>query len=185
MKAITLDQLKARKLPRLLFKRLSENELYDALLCTYRRQIDSEEERHLCLWDMTHDGNDPLSNKFMLDRARCYYEKSVYTDEQWDKYIIPAINEMITYNNTFVRWFPGYLIKRKKDGALFIVEGDYAYLYGGRNYESLALYELNTSKRVTGSFAWANYYDYELVDSINIAKNFNKITAYQNKYGRY
>ena len=136
------------------------------------------------IWDMTHDGNDPRSNDDMLDFARCYIECDIYTDKQWNKYFIPAINKMIDYNNTFERWHPGYLIKDVK-GNLAIVEHDYSEAFGGRNYTSLAIYELDSNENITYGWAWAEYENYCLVSKEPeiISKNLEKIRKYNIERG--
>ena len=136
------------------------------------------------IWDMTHDGNYPRSNDDMLNFARCYIECDIYTDKQWSKYFIPAINKMIIYNNTFERWHPGYLIKDIK-GNLAIVVHDYSEAFGGRNYTSLAICELDFDKNIKYSWAWAEYENYCLVskDPKVISENLEKIRKYNLEIG--
>ena len=136
------------------------------------------------IWDMTHDGNDPRSNDDMLNFARCYIECDIYTDKQWIKYFIPAINKMIIYNNTFERWHPGYLIKNV-EGNLAIVECDYSEAFGGRDYTSLAIFELDSNENITYGWAWAKYENYCLVskESEIVSKNLEKIRKYNIECG--
>ena len=126
------------------------------------------------IYDMTQN----KSNEQMLDDARMYIEKNVYTDEQWKQYFIPAINEMIAYNDNFVRWHPGYLIREKKTGKLAILEYDYSTAFGGRDYKSLSICELDENGKIHHSWAWAQYDNYELVDSEHTTENIAKIKEY-------
>ena len=161
MRTITLNILKKRRLNKSLYKRLhscGELDPYNINVC--RTRIQNEEGRESCAFDLTHSGNDPRSNKEILDHARCYYEDKVYTDEQWIQYLIPAVNEMLKYNDTFIRWYPGDIIKNKKSGKKAIVGYDYSTAYGGRDYTSLHIYSLDENGNIIGGWAWANYYDY-------------------------
>lgn len=136
------------------------------------------------IWNITHDGNNPRSNEDMLNNARCFIEENIYTDKQWNKYLIPAINEMMDYNNIFERWHPGYLIKDAK-GNLAIVEHDYSEAFGGRDYTSLSICELDSNKNITYCWAWAEYENYCLVskDPKIISENLEKIRKHNIKNG--
>ena len=137
--------------------------------------VRSRIEKGLAHWeayDITHNGNDPRTNKEIINRARWYYSQHVMTDEEIEKYILPAINETISYNDSFVRWMPGSLIKKKETGELKILGYDYGYKYGGRNFTSLHVYDLDKDGKIDGSHAWEFYGNYELVD---IEKNNERI----------
>lgn len=137
------------------------------------------------IYNMTHVGNDPRTNKNMLERAAYMYSKNVFTDDEWNEYFIPAINEMIRQNNTFERWYPGYLIENKKSHERCIVKHDYALgcghmcIHGCRDYTSLYVYALDENENITHSFGWTRYDDYILLDKEHIVENLDKITAYE------
>ena len=176
---MTLQELKQRPInPRT--KELMERtwELSEWNICVYRNRMANPDDISSNIWDMTHNGNDPKSNEQMLDDARMYIQKGVYTDEQWEQYFIPAINEMIAFNDSFVRWYPGYLIREKKTGKLAILEYDYSTAFGGRDYKSLSVCELDENGEIRRSWAWARYDNYELVDSEHTAENIAKIKKY-------
>ncbi len=182
---ITLEELKKRPINRyindMLYRTLRLGDDWNERI--YKERMLDEYERRYCIADIVQEGNDPRDSKEILDIARCYIERGLYTDEQWEKYIIPAINEIIAYNESFVRWMPGYLIRSKKYGNLCIVEYDFAmgfgYLCGheNRDYTSLALCRLRKGEPA-GSWAWANYKDYELVDTEHTQENIAKVRDY-------
>ena len=149
----------------------------------HQNRMKNSYDRKYEIFNITHYGNDPRSNDDVLKFARCYIECNIYTDEQWNKYFIPAINEMLNYNNIFERWHPGYLIKDIK-GNLAIVEYDYSEAFGGRDYTSLSICELDSNGNITYCWAWAEYEDYCLVskDSEIISKNLEKIRKYHIEY---
>ena len=182
---MTLQELKEYPLNKEYLKHLEDCLVFDEHnINIYKIRMNSKRERGWEIWDMTHRGNDPLSNEEMLNKARCFIEKNIYTDKQWNKYFIPAINEMIDYNNTFERWHPGYLIKDVK-GNLAIVEHDYSEAFGGRDYTSLAIYELDSNENITYGWAWAKYENYCLVSKEPeiVSKNLEKIRKYNIERG--
>lgn len=130
-------------------------------------------------YEITHDGNDPRTNKEIISRARWYYSQNLMTDEEFEKYILPAINETITYNDSFIRWMPGSLIKKKETGELKILAYDYGYKYGGRNFTSLSVYDLDKNGKIDGSRAWEFYGDYELVDTEKNNERIRQIADYE------
>ncbi len=120
---VTLNDLKARKInpeTQAMFERTMK--LWHGNILVHQRRMAMEEEREYEAMNMTHDGNDPKSSEQMLDDARMYIEKHVYTDEQWERYLLPAINKMLEYNANFERWYPGYLIRKKDSSEMAIVE---------------------------------------------------------------
>lgn len=139
----------------------------------------------LVIQDMTHDGNEPMSNKRMLDNARLYIHYNVFTDEEWNNILLPAINRQIAENDSFVRWMPGYLIRSKEDGRLAIVDHDYAYRFGGRDYTSLCICELDYEGNICNHWAWARYDCYELVDADHVKENIEKMMRYKDKEDEY
>lgn len=90
---ITLEQLKARAIDpetEALMNRTME--LAQHNIYVYRKRMaESDSEIRSCIYSMTHNGNDPKSNEQMLNEARMYIEKNVYTDEQWEQYFIPLL----------------------------------------------------------------------------------------------
>ena len=183
---ITLEQLKARTIDpetEALMNRTMELAQHN-IYVYQRRMAEGDFEIQSCIYDMTHYGNDPKSNEQMLNDARMYIEKQVYTDEQWEKYFIPAINDMIKYNNEFVRWMPGYVIKEKNSETRYIVFYDYALAYGhlsgreSRDFTNLCLGRLDKNGDVDFSWSWANYNNYELIDKNNASGNINIIRRY-------
>lgn len=185
--AITLDELKSRPLnPETVEKFERTCELWYGNIQAMRyRLYHVERGPQSCAYDLTRNGNNRKPSKQLLDDARMYIEKKVYTDEEWEKYFIPAINEVLEYNANFVRWMPGYLIRKKGSNSLSIVEYDYATGYGQKypyectDYESLSLCSLDSKDgHITGSCSWANYKDYELVDKDHTKENIAKIRAY-------
>ena len=177
---MTLQELKKYPLDEEYLKDLNERNVINKDHREFhQKRIKNAHDREYDIWEITHDGNDPRSNNDMLNFARCYIECNIYTDKQWNKYFIPAINEMIDYNNTFERWHPGYLIKDAK-GNLAIVEHDYSEAFGGRNYTSLAIYELDSNENIKFGWAWAEYENYCLVSKEPeiVSKNLEKIRKY-------
>ena len=182
---MTLQELKEYPLDKEYLKDLNERNVINKDHREFhQKRIKNSCDREYEIWNMTHNGNDPRSNDDMLDFARCYIECDIYTDKQWNKYFIPAINEMIDYNNIFERWHPGYLIK-DVEGNLAIVEYDYSEAFGGRNYTSLAIYELDSDKNITYCWAWAKYENYCLVSKEPeiVSKNLEKIRKYNIERG--
>lgn len=183
---MTLEELKNRPLNKYMYDSMYETwELGDEHnmgVARHRMESGDVNDIKTEVWDMVHNGNEPKSNVEMLDYARCFYEDKVYTDEEWEKYFLPAINEMLEHNNTFERWYPGYLIRNKETGNLAIVEADYAFKYGGRDFKSLDISELNKNGDIIGSWAWANYDNYELVDKTHMVENLEKIGKFKEKY---
>ena len=182
---MTLQELKEYPLDKEYLKDLNERNVINKDHREFHQnKMKSSYYRKYEIFDMTHYGNDPRSNDDMLKFARCYIECNIYTDKQWNKYFIPAINKMIDYNNTFERWHPGYLIK-DANGNLAIVENDYSEAFGGRNYTSLAICELDSNKNITYGWAWAKYENYCLVskDPEIISENLEKIREHNSKIG--
>ena len=100
---ITLENIKARKLNEELYKKLCITRKLsdDWNRRVYRRIMDSCEEKSIdsLVYNMTHNGNIPLDNEVLLDKARCYIHENVFTDEELEKYFIPAINKIIVTPN--------------------------------------------------------------------------------------
>ena len=141
----------------------------------------NEEGPHAFAYELTHHGNEPLENHEMIDRAACYYNTGIFFDEEWKQFFIPAINKMIAYNDNFVRWLPGYVIRNKESGSKAIVEYDYATGFWGRDYTHLAVINLNDDGSLGLSWAWADYELYELVDTEHTVENIARI---REKYKR-
>ena len=144
----------------------------------FRRRMGDAHSRDTNIFEMTHDGNDPKENEKMLDEARLFYAHGVYTDEEWEQFFLPAINAMMQYNVNFIRWRPGYVIRDRKTGQRYIVEYDYAQAYGGRDYTSLSVCTLGDDDKIQGSWAWAQYRNYDLVDRDHTEKYIAKMQAY-------
>ena len=149
-------------------------ELLHYNLRVWRRTTDEEGPNDFA-FELTHYGNDPLENHEMIERAVCYYRTGVFSDDEWQRFFIPAINKMIAHNDNFVRWLPGYVIRHKKDGFKAIVEYDYAMGFGGRDFTSLALTNIEDDGSLGTSWAWASYNDYELVDKEHTEENIARI----------
>ena len=49
-------------------------------------------------------------------------------------------------------------------------------------YTSLYIYDLDENGGIISGWAWADYDNYELVDTSHIVENFNKIGKYEDKY---
>ena len=182
---ITLKDIKNRKLNKEMWKMLHETwELGDEHNDSVTRYRMENNEIDYCIYDFTHYGNELYMNEDLLDRAKCYYKASVYTDEEWEKYFLPAINKQIKYNDNFLRFHPGYLIKNKSTNKLSIVQYDYAEAFGGTDYTDLSICEFDDNGEITMQWAWASYNDYELVDSSNVTikTNIKKIRKYHKKY---
>ena len=86
-------------------------------------------------------------------------------------------------NDTFVRWMPGYVIRNKRTGACCIVEYDYALAYGGNNYTSLSVVNIDTDGNPYLCWSWAFYKDYKLIDSNHTEENIAKVLAYHKSRG--
>ena len=184
MATVTLQDIKARRLVEIAWRGYMRSNLNDWNIRIYRERMETPDGIRRNISDIVQDGNDPMDNEEMLDRARWYIEMNVYTDEQWENYLIPAINRMIAYNNTFVRWLPGYVVRSKQDGRMYAVEYDYATGFGWscgrkcRDYTSLSLAHLNDEGRVDGCWCWAKYEDFELVDTGHCDENIARIREY-------
>jgi hypothetical protein len=181
---ITLEILKKRVIDKKtceLLERTSQFSEHNKIV--YRHRMSNPEFIRWNVLEITHNGNDKRQNEDMLNVARCWYECGVYTDEEWNTYFIPAINEMIEYNNSFVRWYPGFVIRNKTNGRLAIVQYDYALAFWGTNYESLDVCEIGEDGRVLGSWAWASYSSFELIDKEHTDENIAKIREYHIKHG--
>lgn len=176
---ITLEQLKARPVNPAVDNRLKRTQELSAWnINVFRNRMTNQLTRETNIWEMTHDGNDPKENGDMLDVARLYYQHGVYTDEEWKQYFIPAINAMMEYNDKFIRWRPGYVIVDRKTNRRYIVEYDYAQAFGGRDFTSLSVCTLDNDDEITGSWAWAQYKDCDLVDAEHTEKYIAKVRAY-------
>ena len=80
------------------------------------------------------------------------------------------------------RWIPGYLIRHKADkNRMAIVEGDYAYLHGGRGVDSLSIGELDNEGNVESVWAWAHRDEWELIDTEHVKKNILKLVEFKDK----
>ena len=176
-KEVTLQDIKARPLREIAWKGYMETCLDEWNIGVYRRRMESEDGIRRNISTMVRYGNEPLDNEEMLDRARWFVEKEVYTDEQWEEHFLPAINGMIAYNDAFVRWLPGYVVRSKMDGSLWLVMYDYATAFGAasgrkcRDFTSLALVRLHPDGRLWFSRAWEHYDYYELVDRDHCEEN--------------
>lgn len=183
---ITLEQLKARPINPETVKMFERTmELWHGNICAMQnRMAMGGDEVEYLTYEMTHDGNDIKSSEQMLDDARLYIEKHVYTDEQWEQYFIPAINKMLEYNANFVRFMPGYLIRHKETGQTCIVEGDYATLYGHitgrecRTYRDISVYVLDKDGNIEYSIAWKSHDDFWIVDSEHTKEHIAKAREY-------
>ena len=183
-KKVTLDDIKARPLVEIAWRGYMDSVLSEWNIHVHRLRMEDSFGIQSNIADIVQDGNDPRDNNDLLDYARWYVEKNVYTDEEWEKYFLPAINEMIAYNDAFVRWMPGYIIRSKKDGSLWVVEYDYAAGFGSscgrkcRDYTSLCIVRLFDDGHVDWGWAWARYEDYELVDTSRIEEMIARIREY-------
>lgn len=181
---VTLQDIKARRLVEIAWKGYMDINLSYGNIQIKQSRMDSIDGICRNVADMVQFGNEPMSNERMLDIARWYIERNVYTDDQWEKYFLPAINEMIAYNDAFVRWMPGYVVRSRKDGRMYVVEYDYATGFGSscgrecRDFTSLSLAHLDDDGHVDGSWAWAKYKDFELVDSGHCQENVAKVREY-------
>lgn len=177
-KKITLQDLIDRKLNQEVFSELRR----DWTLSVHNRQVDQYRMRHglvdSCVYDMTHDGNDPKETERMLDEARCFLEAGVYHEWEWEKYFIPAINKIIELNDTFERFKPGYVVMNKQTKQKAIVEYDYALGFGGRNFTDLSLVNIDDDGNCGLSWAWADYKDYVLIDKDHTKENIAKVKKY-------
>ena len=182
LKKITLKDIKDRPLKELFWKGYMDSCLSEWNINVHRARMIGHVKWNIA--DIVQDGNDPRSDEEMLDVARWYIEKNVYTDEEWEKYFLPAINEMRAYNNAFVRWLPGYVVRNKKDNRLWIVEYDYAAAFsdscGGRSrdYTSLSLYEIKGDGCIGGGWCWAEYDDFVCHDAAHTEDNIARIRDY-------
>lgn len=137
----------------------------------------------LCIYELTHDGNDPRDNDRLLDFAACYYLAGVYTNEEWERYFLPAINEMIAKNDSFVRFLPGFVIQQKETGKKAIVQFDYAYAFGGRNFTDLSIYNLDAEGNISLGWAWASCSNYNIIDTEHQQQNIKLIRDYNVRNG--
>ena len=180
MKQITLNNIKRRKLNKYYWKELHDTwELSDNNIQCYRYRMENN-KIEWNIQEMLYDGNDPRSIEDVLDLAKCYYKANVYTDEEWKKYFIPAINKHIEKEENFERWQTGYLIQNK-EGTNYIVEYDYATAFGGRDFTSLAVLELDENRNPVCEGIWRYYGDYQLIDKDNQEKYIKIIRKYHNR----
>lgn len=188
MHIITLAFLKQRKIVNTdpVFK---DNILNNINVSRYR--MESKNPTHI-RWeveDMIYEGNALMSNTDILDTASICAINNVYTEKEWKKYFLPAINKAIKKNNTFVRWMPGDVIKCFiKDGFIAtpediaIVEYDYATGFGGRDFKNLSICSLDTNGNVKNSWAWANYNKWKLIDNEHRIENIEKVRMYHKEH---
>lgn len=176
MKEVTLEDLKKP------YKNMEEFESFDEWNCKAIRYHMTNGMIDITLYDITHDDNDLRPNSEIVNLARFYYQNNLMTDEEVKKYLIPAINEQIKKNNRFVRWMPGSLLRNKETGKLCILVGDYAHVcsgYGtGRNYTSLEVCDLDDDNNIIHHWAWANYNNYELVDTEHNSERLKQVLDY-------
>lgn len=184
MEQITLEQLKAMPVSD---KVAAEIERLGPEL-PWNMQVDQrwfregdEDDRDYVAFDMTHDGNEPKTIRDILDEARLYIHYDVFTDEEWESFLLPYINREIDRQRSFKRWLPGYVIRHRQTGQLAIVRGDYAYKYGGRDFTSLEVCDLDADGQIVSSWAWAQYDDYELVDEDHVKENIEKMAEYESE----
>ena len=62
-----------------------------------------------------------------------------------------------------------------------IVEGDYAYLHGGRGVDSLCIGELDSEGKVKSIWAWAHRDEWELLDTEHVKENILKLIEFKDK----
>lgn len=181
---VTLSGIKARRLVEVAWRGYMDVTLSEWNIRVDRERMKTKDGIRRVIADLTQNGNEPMSNEEMLDRARWYVEKEVFTDEQWEKYLLPAINEMIAYNDAFVRFLPGYVVRHKESGRLYVVEYDYATGFGSscgrecRDFTSLSLAGLTEDGRIDGGWCWARYEDFYLVDKDHTEENIAKVREY-------
>lgn len=181
MEPITLEQLKAMPISDNLAAEIQRlgTEMHGNMRIDQRELREGDEyDRDRVAFNMTHDGNEPKTIRDILDEARLYIHYDVFTDEEWESFLLPYINREIARQRNFKRWMPGYVIRHKQTGRLAIVKGDYAYEYGGRDFTSLHVCDLNADGRVVNSWAWAQYGDYELVDEDHVLENIKKMAGF-------
>ena len=182
---VTLNDIKNRPINEKLVKKMEDSMVLNERnieVIRYRMEHD------LAKWevdDMTHRGNDLKTNDRILDEARIWFDRGIYTDEEWNDILIPGINKAIEENDSLERWYPGYLIKHKETGSLAIVEGDYAFLcwnqsFGTRNYSDLSIYAIGNDGTLNG-MAWFPKVAFELVDKEHTTENLEKIRIFREK----
>jgi len=184
MEPITLEQLKTMPISDEVaaeIKRLGEEMCGNMRIDQRWLREGDEYDRDRVAFNMTHDGNDPKTIRGILDEARLYIHYNVFTDEEWESFLLPYINREIARQRSFKRWMPGYVIRNKETGQLAIVRYDYAYEYGGRDFTSLHVCDLDADGRIVSSWAWAQYDDYELVDEDHVKENIEKMAEYENE----
>lgn len=175
MMSINLEYLQQHKPDAKILNEMQRTyELWQHNLRVWRMRT-NEEGPNAFAFRLTHYGNDPLENHEMIERAVCYYRTGVFSDDEWQRFFIPAINKMIAHNDNFVRWLPGYVIRHKEQGSKAIVEYDYATGFGGRDFTDLALTNIEEDGSLGTSWAWASYNDYELVDTEHTEENIARI----------
>lgn len=175
MMSINLEYLQQHKPDAKILNEMQRTyELWHYNLRVWRNRA-NEEGPDVFAFELTHCGNDPLENHDMIERAVCYYRTGIFSDDEWQRFFIPAINRMIAHNDNFVRWLPGYVIRHKKLGFKAIVNYDYATGFGGRDFVSLALTNIEDDGSLGTSWAWASYNDYELVDKEHTEENIARI----------
>lgn len=172
---ITLEQIKELPLNEKAFNYIKE-----------RRCSPDAEILDLVLGDITGwENQNPYPNDVILELARALYETYLYPDSIWNDNFIPEINEAIEFNNSFVRWYPGYLVKGIEDNNYAIVAYDYSFVNGGRDYTSFMAYFIDGNGNIITSTAWEDYNDYELVDTEHVKENLIKIAEYEMGIKRY
>lgn len=184
MEQITLEQLKAMPISDKVadeIERLGPEMHWNMQIDQRQFREGDEHDRDYVAYSMTHDGNDPKTVRDILDEARLYIHYNVFTDEEWESFLLPYINREITRQRSFKRWMPGYVIRHKQTGELAIVKGDYAYEHGGRDFTSLHVCDLDDAGRIVNSWAWAQYGAYELVDEEHVKENIEKMAEYESE----
>ena len=183
-KTVTLADIKARDINHAVASRMIRRAELSAWNRRAKRIRFDEGNIDGCVADIIQDGNDPRDNEELLDVARCYIEAGIYTDQEWQEVFIPAINTAMAYNDAFVRWYPGYLIRNRRTGMECIVQYDYAMGFESsmgrpcRDFTSLTVCSVDGEGRIRGSWAWAHYEDYELVDKDHTKENIAKVREY-------
>lgn len=182
MEKLTLEKLKAMPISQEVaseIQRLGTELCWNMKVDQHRLREGDEYDRKSVPFNMTHSGNDPKTISEILNCVRLYIHYNVFTDEEWESVLLPYINSEIERQLNFKRWMPGYVIRHKQTGKLAIVKGDYAYIYGGRNFTDFHVYDLDASGRIVRYWAWAHYDDYELIDEDHVAENIVKMVQYE------
>lgn len=140
-----------------------------------------------------------LTEEQLDELEKRYFEHDVYDrdgqrlmiDGSIDPITILAAADYIRGLDTYLkaekaeittRWIPGYLIRHKANkNRMAIVEGDYAYLHGGRGVDSLSIGELDSEGKVESVWAWAHRDEWELLDTEHVKENILKLVEFKDK----